>query len=64
MSTSSGSTARTLLALVGSRSLCATREPAERDRMLDEVGPVFDEFATDGEVVLPYVVDAYRARLL
>ena len=28
------------------------------------VGRVFDEFATDGEVVLPYIVDAYRARLL
>ena len=32
--------------------------------MLGTVGRVFDEFATDGEVVLPYLVDAYRARLL
>jgi SAM-dependent methyltransferase len=54
----------TLLELVGSRSLCATVEPQERDRMLTTVGGVFDEFATDGEVVLPYVVDAFRAQRL
>jgi SAM-dependent methyltransferase len=55
---------RTLVELVSSRSYCATREPEERARVLETVGRVFDEFATGGEVVLPYVVDAFRARRL
>lgn len=49
-----------LLDLVASRSLCATRDPEGRVRMFEEVGRVFDEFAADGKLVLPYVVDAYR----
>jgi SAM-dependent methyltransferase len=50
-----------LLELVASRSYCATREPSERAEILEEVARVFDEFASDGEVLLPYLVDAYRA---
>lgn len=53
----------TLLDLVASRSYCATREPGERREILDRVRRTFDEAAVNGEVVLPYVVDAYRARV-
>ena len=51
-----------LLALVSSRSYCATRAPDERRAVLDQVGRVFDEEAAGGTIVLPYVTDAFRAR--
>ena len=52
----------TLLALVASRSYCATRAPEERARVLDEVGRLFDEVAAGApEVVVPYVTHAFRA---
>jgi SAM-dependent methyltransferase len=51
-----------LLALVASRSYCATRAPEERRRVLDDVARVFDEEADGGTIVLPYVTDAFRAR--
>jgi SAM-dependent methyltransferase len=51
-----------LLDLVSSRSYCATRSPQEREDVLDGVGALFDGVAVSGEVVLPYVTEAYRAR--
>lgn len=50
-----------LLDLVASRSYCATRAADERERVLDAVGALFDEEAEAGTLVLPYVVEAYRA---
>jgi len=53
-----------LLALVSSRSYCATRAPEERGPILDRVGRVFDEEAGGDTILLPYVTDAFRARRL
>ena len=50
-----------LLALVSSRSFCATREPAERGRILAAVGRLFDAVSASGTVALPYVTEAFRA---
>jgi SAM-dependent methyltransferase len=52
---------QTLLDLVASRSLTATREPEERAALLERVGALYDELAS-GELVLPYVTDAFRTR--
>ncbi|HEX4746968.1 MAG TPA: methyltransferase domain-containing protein, partial [Gaiellaceae bacterium] len=51
-----------LLDLVLSRSYLAKLPAAERQPVLDEVGALFDETATDGGVRLAYVTDCYRAR--
>ena len=53
-----------LLALVSSRSYCATRPADERGAILDQVGRVFDEEADEDTIVLPYLTDAFRARRL
>jgi SAM-dependent methyltransferase len=53
----------TLRDLVLSRSCCAARLPAERERVLSEVNALFDEHATHGELELPYVTECYRAAL-
>jgi hypothetical protein len=50
-----------LLDLVASRSFCATRPPDERAQILDAVGRMFDDVSVEGEVVLPYVTEAYRS---
>jgi SAM-dependent methyltransferase len=52
----------TLQDLVASRSFTATREPDERTRLLEQVGALHDEHAVGGELVLPYVTLAFRAR--
>lgn len=51
----------TLRDLVLSRSYCAARPLAEREAILAEVGALFDEHATGGEIELPYVTECYRA---
>ena len=51
-----------LLELVSSRSHCAVRPPEERADVLAAVGRLVDEVASEGEVVLPYATNAYRAR--
>jgi SAM-dependent methyltransferase len=50
-----------LLALVSSRSYCATRPPDEQAAILEQVGRLFDGEASDGTIILPYVTDAFRA---
>lgn len=49
-----------LLDLVRSRSYCAKLPPAEQEPILDEVGRLFDENATDGAIELPYVTECFR----
>ena len=48
--------------LVLSRSYCASLPPAEREDVLDRVAELFDEEASGGEIVLPYVTYCSRAR--
>ena len=51
-----------LLELVSSRSYCASRPLEERREVLDAVGRLFDEVARGGEILLPYLTNAYRTR--
>jgi ubiquinone/menaquinone biosynthesis C-methylase UbiE len=51
-----------LLDLVLSRSYLAKLTPAERQPVLDAVGALYDETATDGGVRLAYVTECFRAR--
>ena len=50
-----------LLDLVLSRSYLAKLPPAEREPVLDAVGSLFDETASDGGVRLAYVTECFRA---
>lgn len=54
----------TLLDLVASRSHVATAAPDERAEILETVGRIYDEAATENGVVLPYVAYAFRATRL
>jgi SAM-dependent methyltransferase len=54
----------TLRDLVLSRSYCAIRAVDEREKVLEEVGRLFDEHASAGEIALPYVAECYRATKL
>ena len=51
----------TLRDLVLSRSYCAIKTPDEREKIFEEVGRLFDEHASGGEIELPYVTQCYRA---
>ena len=53
-----------LLELVSSRSRLATSPTAERERRLAAVGDLYDEIAVAGDLVIPYVAYAFRARRL
>ncbi len=50
-----------LLDLVLSRSYLAKLPPPEREPVLDAVGALYDETATDGGVRLAYVTECFRA---
>ena len=50
-----------LLALVLSRSYCATLPAAERMPILDAVGELYDEIAGADGIRLPYVTECFRA---
>jgi SAM-dependent methyltransferase len=47
--------------MAASRSYVITAQPAERERILAEVGELFDARAVDGELALPYRTEAFRA---
>lgn len=49
------------LDMVASRSCIITAEPAERERILREVGELYDEVGGGGGVALPYRTEAFRA---
>lgn len=51
------------LDMAASRSYVITAAPADRDRILDEVGGLFDELAVDGTLALPYRTEAFRGRV-
>lgn len=55
-------TREALTAMVRSRSYVITADPAERARIEEETGALFDEIGAvgDAEVSLPYVTRAYR----
>jgi SAM-dependent methyltransferase len=53
-----------LLDLVRSRSYCAVMAPEERERVLGRVAALYEAQAGPGGVVLPYVTQCFRARLL
>jgi SAM-dependent methyltransferase len=46
--------------LVLSRSYCAIKALDQREKVLDEVGRLFDEHASGGEIELPYVTECFR----
>ncbi|MDQ1128136.1 class I SAM-dependent methyltransferase [Microbacterium sp. SORGH_AS_0888] len=48
--------------MVASRSYIITSEPAERERILGEVGALFDAESAEGVLTLPYRTEAFRAR--
>ncbi len=52
-----------LLALVQSRSYCATRPPDERAEILTKVSQLYDESAGSDGVTLPYLTECFRAEL-
>jgi len=52
-----------LRALVLSRSYCAVLPEEERAPILGRVDAVFDAYAHDGVLTLPYVVECFRAAL-
>jgi len=52
-----------LRALVLSRSYCAVLPEEERAPILGRVDAVFDAYARDGLLTLPYVVECFRAAL-
>jgi SAM-dependent methyltransferase len=52
-----------LLDLVLSRSYLAKLQPVDREPVLEAVGALFDETATDGAVRLAYVTECFRATL-
>ncbi len=51
----------TLIDLVVSRSYCAVLSPKERAPVLDRVERLFDEYAVEGVLELPYVTECFRA---
>ena len=51
----------TLLELVLSRSYCAVLMAEERAPVLARVERIFDEYARDGVIELPYVAECFRA---
>jgi len=53
-----------LRALVLSRSYCAVLPEEERAPILGRVDRLFDEYARDGLLTLPYVVECFRAERL
>jgi ubiquinone/menaquinone biosynthesis C-methylase UbiE len=50
-----------LVALVGSRSECAVLPDEERGPVLARAGALFDRYATDGLLPMPYVTECFRA---
>jgi SAM-dependent methyltransferase len=50
--------------LVLSRSYCAIKALAEREKVLADVERLFDEHAIGGELALPYVTECYRAAMV
>jgi SAM-dependent methyltransferase len=50
-----------LLELVRSRSQCAVLDEEERQPVLVRVGALFDRYATDGVLTMPYVTECFRA---
>jgi SAM-dependent methyltransferase len=52
-----------LVELVRSRSQCAVLSDDERRPVLEHVGALFDEHATDGSLAMPYVTECFRAAL-
>ena len=50
-----------LVALVSSRSECAVLPDEERRPVLAHVGALFDTYATDGVLAMPYVTECFRA---
>lgn len=53
-----------LVALVSSRSECAVLPDEERGPVLARAGALFDRYATDGLLPMPYVTECFRAALL
>ena len=50
-----------LLELVRSRSQCAVLSEEERQPVLVRVGALFDRYATDGVLAMPYATECFRA---
>jgi SAM-dependent methyltransferase len=50
-----------LVELVRSRSQCAVLPEDERQPVLDHAGELFDTYATDGLLAMPYVTECFRA---
>jgi SAM-dependent methyltransferase len=50
-----------LLELVRSRSQCAVLDEEERQPVLVRVGALFDRYATDGVLAMPYATECFRA---
>ena len=50
-----------LLELVRSRSQCAVLDEEERQPVLARVGALFDRYAADGVLAMPYVTECFRA---
>ena len=50
-----------LLELVRSRSQCAVLDEEERQPVLTRVGALFDRYAMDGVLAMPYVTECFRA---
>ena len=59
-----GKLTRSLVALVSSRSECAVLPDEEQRPVLARVGALFDTYATDGVLAMPYVTECFRATRL
>ena len=53
-----------LVALVSSRSECAVLPDEEQRPVLARVGALFDTYATDGVLAMPYVTECFRTTRL